>query len=427
MKNLFSYTDTKEDFKEKEVYSVSSLRDKLSIIVKSSFPYPILVSGVISSNPKLYPSFFFFDLKDEKKNMFFTMYGNIQNYYKIERKLKELKVVNKLSTDIPVMLFVKPIISTQKQISVRLNVIDIVPEYTKEKLMSKKDETIKKLTEEGIVDLQKNLKVPSLIRRIGLITSDQGTSVQDIKTSMKESVKFFDIVFKSVRVEGKSAIPSIVSAIKEFNKHQKKLGIDLIIIARGGGSQVDLEAFNSYEVCSEVCQSKIPIFTAIGHDKDELAIELCSNTTPIPSTPSGLGEHVRNLIMEVKEDFEVILNNVQEKILETFKNEESKILRHINTVKESHKRIVKINLLKIENFIKNIKKDIKAILKTSEEKLKSFKNIIKAYDYKNVLKRGYAVIFNKDGKTIKTAKTKENKFNIKLYDGSISVIKEKED
>ena len=177
------------------LYTVAELREHLSLAIKSSFHGPIILRGVIASDPSVYPSFAYVDLKDEKDNMTFNLSFYIGNFYNVEKKLKASGVVDKLTKDVPVMLVVEPYVSTQKRISFVLRVVDVIPEYTTSVLANEKNITLTKLEAEGILDLQKELTLPSLIKNIGLITSEQGTSVQDISYAMSDAKNFFNIYF----------------------------------------------------------------------------------------------------------------------------------------------------------------------------------------------------------------------------------------
>ena len=404
------------------VFSISELRDHLSHLVKSHFSTNIIIRGVISSEPKLYPSFVFFDIRDEQKNMSFTLYGYIGNFYSIEKKLKATGAVEKLAEDVPVMLIVEPIISSQKNISIRLSIVDVIPEYTTSILASAKNITLNKLTEEGLIDLQKQLELPTLITNVGLITSDQGTSVQDITSAIGPATRFYNIIFQSVRVEGTTAVSQIVEAIGKFNKYRKRLDIDVILIARGGGSNVDLASFNDYEMCKAVCLSKIPIITAVGHDKDEHAIELCSHLTPIPSTPSGIGTFLKQRAHDVKEDLEVSIQEVASEMVEKLMKEETLVKSHLATVLSSIKSAFRVQVVKLKNAVESITRETKRVFDYSDERIKELLRLLDAYDHTAVLKRGYSVVWDQD-KVVKSKEEMPELAKIEFVDGKVNVRK----
>jgi exodeoxyribonuclease VII large subunit len=418
------FNNIPEQFASLPSFSVNQLRDHLSRIVKSNFTTPIIVRGIIASDPKIYPSFVFFDIRDEQKNLSFTLYGYIGNFYNIEKKLKATGVIEKLGQDVPVMLIVEPLISTQKKVDIRLNIIDVIPEYTTSIIANAKNITLNKLTEEGIVNLQKSLELPTFIKTLALISSDQGTSVQDISSAMGKSKKFYKIIFKSTRVEGNQAAHEIIQAIELFSKNAKGLNIDAIIIARGGGSNTDLAVFDDYELCKTVCLCKIPIITAIGHDKDEHAIEICSYLTPIPSTPSGIGTFFKQHLNNVKEDLEIAIQELAEKLVQRFIREESLISNKLSSVLSSVKNVFKIHVLKIKNLLDTVIKDSKRLFDYQDERLQELSKLLKAYNHNTVLQRGYAVVWDNKGEVVKNTKQMTSEADIEFVDGKISVRKD---
>ena len=412
-----------EQFANFQVFSVAEFREALSHIIKTSFEMPVIIRGIISSKPSLYPSFAYFDIKDEKENMTFNISTYIGNYYNIEKKLKATGAVERLSEDVPVMLVVEPYVNTQKRISFTLRAIDVIPEYTTSILANEKNITLNKLAEEGLLDLQKKLELPTLIKNIGLITSDQGTSAQDITSAMGEAIKFFKIIFQPVRVEGNTAVPSIVDAITAFNKYAVALDLDVILIARGGGSPIDLAPFNDYELCKTVCLSKVPVITAIGHDKDEHAIEFCSHLTPIPSTPSGIGEFLKQHVRDVKEDLEIAIQEVTEQIFERFLKEEALVRSALTTVMLSVKRFFAVNIEKLKALLAGVIKDTNRIFTLNEDRLTQFEKLLGAYDHTSVLKRGYSVVWSDKGLVVKSTDAMTKDAEIEFVDGKVAVTK----
>ncbi|HOW17027.1 MAG TPA: exodeoxyribonuclease VII large subunit [bacterium] len=414
-----------EQFEGLALYTVSELREHLSLAVKSSFHTPIILRGIIASDPSVYPSFAYMDLKDEKENMTFNLSFYIGNFHNIQKKLKTTGVVEKLTKDVPIMLVVEPYVSTQKRISFVLRVIDVIPEYTSSVLANEKNITLSKLEVEGILDLQKQMELPYLVKNIGLISSDQGTSVQDISSAMSEVKDFFNIYFVPARVEGKSAVQSIVSAINKLNSLSKKLDLDVILIARGGGSSAELSIFNDYELCRTVCLSKLPIITAIGHDKDQHAIELCSHLTPIPSTPSGIGAYLKQYINNVKQDLAVQVQEINLALSDRFTRSEALVNGYIQAVLSSVKRVFSVNVEKIKSNVQNVSHDIRMFLQRNEEQLLSIQKLIEAYDHSSVLKRGYALVWDEKDKLIKTRNDLKENATIEFVDGKVEVSKKR--
>lgn len=335
-------------------YSIPELRNRINSIIRENFTGSIWVRGVVASEVKIYKWFSYFDLKDESKDssVYFKVDLKRKNLEKIEKKLTGAGIADRLEKDLPVFCRVEIKIPTSNLVDIRLNMTDILPEYTQSKIRNQREITIEKLKEENIFLNQKKLILPKLITKIALITSEQGTSVKDIIAGLSPYTDKYDFYFLDSRMEGKSAVESLIRAI-EFTGKYDEVTFDAVIIARGGGSEQSLSVFNDYELCKKICEFKLPVITAVGHEKDLSAIELCSHLTPVPSTPSGVGKFL-------SQRFDTIQNDLSEKISTFFslfktirKSELEKVysfLRHIPVIAGN------LITLKKERLIFRIKK-----------------------------------------------------------------------
>lgn len=334
-----------------ESYSVVQLRNSIEKALNEAIPGKIWLRGVIASEVKNYKWFSYFDLKDEDENIeiYFNVESRRSNIEKITEKLKNSGVSDLLEKDLPVFIQANLKVSSKTQIDVRLELLDILPEYTRAKIKSKLDITIDKLKEEKIFDLQKTLSIPKVVRDIALITSEQGTSIRDIMAGLNPDQKRFNIYFADSRMEGSNAITSVIKALDLLEGHPS-LKFDCIILARGGGSEQSLSVFNEYELCRRVCLTNIPVITAIGHEKDLSAVELCSHTTPSPSTPSGIGKFLSQRSKFLSEDLGDLIG---------------KIMLSFSTIQKGETE-------KVNSFLSHIPAILKTIVKSFRERL-SFK------------------------------------------------------
>jgi exodeoxyribonuclease VII large subunit len=120
----------------------------------------------------------------------------------------------------------------------------------------------KKLEKMGYFEKEHKKAIPEYPKRIGVITSLEGAAVEDIKRVFRECSVGLEVFFYNSFVQGRSAVFNVVSGIKHLNSRKK---CDVIIIARGGGSKVDLDIFNDEIMGSSIYKSETPIVTGIGH------------------------------------------------------------------------------------------------------------------------------------------------------------------
>jgi exodeoxyribonuclease VII large subunit len=345
--SLVKSVGKKELSKFPESYSVVDLRNRIDRLIQEGIRGNIWVRGVIASDVKSYQWTSYLDLKDEEKkyDIFFRVEVKTHNLEKINRKLKESGVANALEKDLPVFCNVDVHLPLRNVVDIRLTLLDILPEYTQAKIRNQREITLDKLKEDGILENQKRLILPPFISRIGLITSELGTSIRDIKAGLFPYSDKYQFFFTDSRMEGANAVDSIIQAI-DFLENNSEIALDAIIIARGGGSEQSLAVFNDLRLCQKVCLTRIPILTAIGHEKDVSAIELCSWLTPTPSTPSGVGKYLQNRYV-----------NLQEQLSGTV----TQLIHHFTNV---HHR----EMEKIRAFLKNIPPQVFSYIKLRNER-----------------------------------------------------------
>jgi exodeoxyribonuclease VII large subunit len=284
-----------------ESYSVIELRNRIDGLIRNGIGGSLWVRGVIASEVKSYEWASYFDLKDEdeQSDVFFRAEIQKNNLLAVNKKLGDLGVAETISRDLPVFCQVEIRLSTRNVVDIRLKVRDILPEYTQARIRSQRDITVEKLMAEGILENQKKLKLPAIITRLGLITSELGTSVQDVLAGLGPYQNRYFFYFLDTRMEGSAAVHSILDSIDRLET-RLDVPLDAIVITRGGGSEQSLAVFNDFGLCRRICRCRIPVLTAIGHEKDLSAAEICSFFTPTPSTPSGMGKYLQDRFVNLQ-------------------------------------------------------------------------------------------------------------------------------
>ncbi len=153
-------------------------------------------------------------------------------------------------------------------------------------LLLKLEALKQKLHQSGWFDVSHKKSLPRFPRKIGVVTSPTGAVIQDIINVLTRRYGCFHLVLNPVKVQGDGAAQEIAHAINEFNAHDL---VDVIIVARGGGSIEDLWAFNEEIVASAIFHSRIPIISAVGHETDVTIADLVADVrAPTPSAAAEL-------------------------------------------------------------------------------------------------------------------------------------------
>ncbi len=181
-----------------------------------------------------------------------------------------------------------------------------------------------RLQAEGLFDQVHKKPLPFLPRRIGVITSPTGAVVRDILNITKRRFPSADLLISPVRVQGIEAPPEIVAAIEDMNAHG---GVDVIILARGGGSLEDLAPFNDERVARAIFRSRIPIISAVGHEIDFTIADFVSDLrAPTPSAAAELAVPIRRELRESLNDMRLRISRCCGQLV-TFAGERAALLR----------------------------------------------------------------------------------------------------
>jgi len=170
----------------------------------------------------------------------------------------------------------------------RLNVLDIDPAYTVGEVALQRKKTIARLKSEGVYDMNRELELPPLPRRVAVISSEHAAGYGDFMKQLHGNAQgyTFRTTLFAAAVQGKDAEASIIGALEQI--HTRIGEFDVVAILRGGGSQSDLSCFDGYRLASNVAQFSLPIITGIGHDRDESVVDLVAHT--MLKTPTAAAE-----------------------------------------------------------------------------------------------------------------------------------------
>jgi len=255
------------------VYTVSELTDKIKALLEESFPF-IWIVGEISNFRTPLSGHFYFSLKDADAQISAVMFRGQQRQLKFEPEdgmrvtgMGRLSVYEPRGSYQIILEYMEPSGIGALQIAF-------------EKLKSR-------LAQEGLFDDQHKQPIPFLPQKIALITSPSGAVVHDILNILERRYVNVDIQILPVKVQGDGAEDEIAAALDLLNQ---QAGFDAAILARGGGSLEDLQAFNSEAVARAIYACNVPLISAVGHETDYTIADFVADVRA--PTPSGAAEIV---------------------------------------------------------------------------------------------------------------------------------------
>lgn len=169
-------------------------------------------------------------------------------------------------------VLMKVSVSYHELYGLSLVVSDIDPLYTLGDMERQRQMTIERLQQEGVWDMNRELGLPPVVQRIAVVSSRNAAGYQDFMNELGGSPYGFAVTLFDSFMQGHGAEDSLIEALERIAEDVERF--DAVVVIRGGGSQSDLAAFDSYRLCSHIAQFPLPVVTGIGHDKDTSVADL---------------------------------------------------------------------------------------------------------------------------------------------------------
>lgn len=332
----------------------------------------VLLKGEISNFKRHSSGHFYFSLKDEKSSisaMMFSTYAKSINFEPIDGN----------------QVLVEGYISLYEargtySISIFSMTLDGIGE-----LYLKYEKLKNEFTQMGYFDQSLKKTIPRFPKAIGVITSQTGAVIQDIKTTISRRYLLTKIILYPVLVQGEGSKDDIVKKIRQANKDNQ---VDVIILGRGGGSIEDLWSFNEAEVVLAIHESKIPIITAIGHETDTTLSDFVSDLrAPTPTAAAELATpNMIDLINDIKEKERLLNYYIVEKIKTLKQNllnldDRLGVSSPKNKLEISHQTVLNLED-RLGRVFKSLVKDFSYKVSLLEQKLLSPKEKLQRYQEK---------------------------------------------
>lgn len=395
---------------EKIVYSVSQFNNLFKEIIDETKIFKNLnITGELSNFKKHISGNYFFNLIDDSSSISCVIYSFLDFSYDKKFKTGDKVIINGNLT----------IFNKRGTYNIVVNKMSLVGEGD---ILLNKKFLIEKLTKEGIIsEIKKD--IPKFPNKIAILTGDNSAAYSDLIKNISNRYKNCEILFFPTIVQGKDAVKSIINSLEAA----KNYDLDLLILARGGGSSEDLSAFDDENVVRSFAKIKCPKISAIGHEIDVTVCDYVADLRVSTPTAAAIAS-VPN-----KDD---LLSYLDNKLNEIYVCVNSKILLY----EKKLSKIKDINFFKSFNlYLNDLKNKILFInekisnsinLKFNDysTRLKELKSKIEILNPENLLSKGYAIIKDDNNRVITSKSEAVNKsyLSIKFIDGSIKVKEVKE-
>jgi exodeoxyribonuclease VII large subunit len=279
------------EMESKTVMTLSELMSEIKGSLERDFKERFWVKGEVGQISVNGSGHCYLDLidKDEKSGIISTKVRAViwSSSYRVIKPYFETSTGKSISKGINILVKIEVQFSLLYGLS--LIITDIDPSYTIGDQELKRIQTIKKLKEEGMFDLNNQLAVSSLPRNIALISSVSAAGYRDFMTHItnNEYGFVFNIDLYASVMQGDAAVNSIISSLEQISQSNKKY--DLVFIVRGGGAAQDLICFDDYNLAVNIAQFPLPIVIGVGHDHDfHIADMVCHTSVKTPTAAADL-------------------------------------------------------------------------------------------------------------------------------------------
>ena len=303
------------------------------------------------------------------------------------------------------------------------NISAINSEFTLGDIERQRRETIMRLEQEGVIDMNKSLQLPTVLKHIAIISAETAAGYGDFCKQIENNVYGFNLSLKlyPAQMQGIGADNSIMEALDRIINEPKHP--DAVVIIRGGGSRSDLACFDSYELAFYVANYPLPILTGIGHERDNSVVDIVAHTRL--KTPTAVAEFIIGHNVE----FLNLLDALSEKIITLARSfyelRNTKVEALFMSLRTSVNSIMHSYSERLTQMTNTIALTSNNIVSQRLMQLDSIEQIIKAHDPRDLLKKGYSLTMI-NGKTLRSAKEVNagDKIQTLLSDGVVSSIVE---
>ena len=298
-----------------------------------------------------------------------------------------------------------------------------------------------KLEGMGWFDKARKKPLPTSPKTIGVVTSPTGAVIQDILNILSRRHAGFHLILNPVKVQGEGAAQEIAAAIDHFNEHRLA---DVLIVGRGGGSLEDLWPFNEEVVAAAIYRSKIPVISAVGHETDFSISDFVADLrAPTPSAAAEIvmaaADHHLGVLLGYQKRFDQhiahLLHSTRQKIDMVQKHPllsspyamievaSQRLDDYTDAFDQSMTQVMHTQRIKLDGLQKQLTALSPMVRITHlKEKLRQLTAHIKSIDPKNLLKKGYSILFRENSSSaIVTSKDLHtgDAIRVQLHDGSI--------
>lgn len=374
------------------IFSVSDASALLKNVVETAFPV-IKIRGELSQITRATSGHMYMTIKDSSAAMSVIIWRGTPINFALSDGL-EVIITGKLTT--------YPARSNYQIIASNIEMAGVGA------ILKMLEERKQKLSREGLFDASRKKPLPKLPTTIGVVTSPTGAAFQDIQNRLRERFPVHVILYPAT-VQGATAATEVAAGIKYFN-HEKN--VDVIIVARGGGSLEDLLPFSEEIVVRAVAESDIPVITGVGHEPDWMLVDFAADYRA--PTPTGAAEAVVPTKISLIQELDNLWHRLSSNLITRVANAKNRLE---NITIKSPRQMVMERAQRLDDIAHTLGIIMNAKMTDARRSVEHSGQMLNSLGYKNVLARGYAIVRATDNTIISTVTNTKKIASIEFADG----------
>lgn len=405
-----------------QAVTLYELNNRIKDVLKHGFPETVWITAEITEIQRNRSGHCYLQLADKREgddNIIATARATIWAFtFRTLQPYFETTTGRALGKGMRVMLLVEVVFHELYGYS--LNVRDIDPTYTIGDLERKKQEILKQLETEGIINMNRELPFPLLPKNVAVISSPTAAGLGDFMNQLMNNpyhYQFHVHLFPAV-MQGDKTTESVIAALEKIYEYESVF--DVVVLIRGGGSQTDLGSFDTYDMAAHVAQFPLPVIAGIGHERDETIVDYVAHLRV--KTPTAAAVFLIDAFHEQEEKLLALQTDFKGLVASLLIDSQSRlrilsqrvgyassafVAQHSHDLIQTLTRLenrVTLGLAKRGSLLERIEQDmqryVSAILTEYRQRLELAATTVKYVDPRNVLKRGYSIT-RLNGKAVK--------------------------
>ena len=399
------------------IFSVSDASALLKGVVETAFP-SIKIRGELSQITRASSGHIYMTIKDSNAAMSVIIWRGTPVNFNLTDGL-EVVITGRLTT--------YPARSNYQLIANSIEMAGVGA------ILKMLEERKQKLAAEGLFDASRKKPLPKLPKTIGVVTSPTGAAFQDIQNRLRERLPVHVVLYPAT-VQGQTAAAEVAAGVEYFNRMKN---VDVIIVARGGGSLEDLLPFSVVFVVRAVANSEIPVITGVGHEPDWMLVDFAADFRA--PTPTGAAEAVVPTKLSLIQE----LDNIGHRISTNLVSKITNAKQHVETITiKSPKQMLMERYQRLDDVARTLGFIINAKMSDTRHKMEFVNNLpnifadkianlvkgvehagqmLNSLGYKNVLARGYAIARDANNVIISSTSEAKHIVSIEFADGVATI------